>query len=52
MIFKAKYQEQEGAPIVRIAGQLGAIEKAIYHEFEPGVRNPECVWGMFRGDKK
>ena len=45
MIFKDKYQGQERAPVVRIFGQLGEIAKAIYHELEPCVRNPECVWG-------
>ena len=44
-IFKANCQEQEGVPIVRIAGQLSAIGKAIYRELEPGVRDPECFWG-------
>ena len=47
MIFKDKYQEQEGVPIVRTAAQLGAIENAICHELEPGVRNPEGSGGRF-----
>ena len=29
-------------------GQLGEIEKAIYHELEPWVRNPACFWGWLR----
>ena len=49
MIFKAKYREQEGVPIVRIMCQLSAIGTAIYRELEPGVRNPEGVWGWLRG---
>ena len=36
MIFKDKYLGQDGAPIGRIMGQVGAIAKAIYHELGPG----------------
>ena len=50
-IFKDKCQAQEGAPIDRIMGQLGAIGKAIYLELEPGVRNPECSRGCL-GQKR
>ena len=44
-IFRYKYREPEGAPIVRIMGRLGAVGKAVYRESEPGVRNPAGVWG-------
>ena len=39
-ILKGNYQEQEGAPIVRIKSQLSSIDRAIYIELEQGVRNP------------
>ena len=43
-ILKGNYQEQEGAPIVRIKSQLSSIDRAIYIELEQGVRNPEGIW--------
>ena len=55
MIFRDKYQEQEGVLIVRILVQLGAIGKVIYHQLGPRVRNPEGVWcwlGKKRNDLK
>ena len=45
MIFRDKYHGREGPPIFRIMGQLLAVGKVIYHELEPGVRNPEGAWG-------
>ena len=51
-ILRDKYRWEEGVPIVRIAAKLGAIEKVISHELEPGVRNPEGVWGWLGGAKK
>ena len=42
-ITKAKYPEQEGAPIVRIMGQSSSVGRAIYNELEQGVRNPEGI---------
>ena len=44
-VLRGKYREPAGVPIVRIAGKLGGIEKVIYRELEPWVRNPEGVWG-------
>ena len=44
-ISKAKYQEQEGLPIIRISGQLSSIGKVGNRELEQGARNPACVWG-------
>ena len=32
-------------------GQLGTIDKVIYHELEQGVRNPEGVWGWLRKER-
>ena len=33
-IAKAKWQEQEGVPIVRIMGQLSSSDRVIYNELE------------------
>ena len=44
-VLSGKYREQDGVPIVRTTGKLGGIEEVIYRELEPGVRNPEGVWG-------
>ena len=50
-ITKDQYQEQEGAPIVRIMGQLGLIGRVIYHELEQGVRNTEGIWAWLVGKR-
>ena len=44
VISKAKYQEQEGVPIVRIMSQLSSIYRLSYSELEQWVRNPEGIW--------
>ena len=46
MIFKTQYQEPGGSPVVRLAKQLGEMEKAITRELEVRVRNPEGVWEL------
>ena len=43
-IWKAKYHEQEGVPIVRLMSQLSAIDRVSYIELEQGARNPEGIW--------
>ena len=52
MIFRDKYQEPEGAPIVRIVGKLWGIGEVIYNELGSGVRNPAGVWGWLGQQKK
>ena len=37
-------ENRTGVPIGRIAGQLGGVEKVIYHELEPAARSPEGGW--------
>ena len=51
MILKSKYQEPDGAPIVRPKRQLGEIGKAIARELEVGVRNPVGVWDLLGGKR-
>ena len=51
-ITKAKYQEQEGVPIVRIMGQLSSIDSVIYNDLEQGARNPEGIWGLLVQGKR
>ena len=51
MIFRDKYHEPEGAPIVRTMGQLGEIGQGIYNELESSVRNPEGDWDCLGGQR-
>ena len=48
-VFKSMYQEPAGAPIVRIAKQLGDLETIIYRELWVGVRTPEGVLDWIGG---
>ena len=36
MVFRKRYSEPEGAPIVRIVGKLSAVGEVIYRELESG----------------
>ena len=54
-ILRNKYPAPEGAPIVRIPGELSGVAKVIYRGQGPGARNPEGVWiwlGRKRNDPR
>ena len=54
-MFRGKYREPGGSPIVRIAKQLSGMARVIHRELELGVRNPEGDWdwlGKTRRDLK
>ena len=41
---KDKYEERPGEAIKRITNQLETTNRAIYHELEDGVQDPEGAW--------
>ena len=42
--FRGEYREPDGVPIVRIAKQLGDIDKVIYRELEVGCEIRKVIW--------